>query len=229
MDKKNLASKCLVILGGGVDICGELPSWTKQRCNLAIEYFNENKNLENMVFIATSAGTYHYPTPRDKNNFTIYECDLIVKYLVQNGIDEEIIFREWTSYDTIGNAYYVRVLLTDIQNWYNLTVFTSEFHFERSKTIFDFIFSLNKDELLEGVQRKYNINYIISDDSNLEKDKLSKRICKEKESNKNFIKYMKTFNVKDLKSFHNWLYNEHTCYKSIVKRSFVITENILYS
>ena len=93
----------------GVDICGELPSWTKQRCNLAIEYFNKNKNLENMVFIATSAGTYHYPTPRDKNNFTIYECDLIVKYLVQNGIDEEIIFREWTSYDTIGNAYYVRV------------------------------------------------------------------------------------------------------------------------
>jgi len=217
-----MKTQCLVLLGGGVNLTGKLPLWTEQRCDLAIKYYHEHKNEEAIYFIATSAGTYHYPTPRDGNNFTIYECDLIVEYLVKNGIKQDLIFREWTSYDTIGNAYYLRTLFTDIQEWYNLTIFTSDFHFKRSKTIFDFVFSLNDNE------KKYNINYIISNDSTIDKYKLKKRIIKENESNNNFIKYMKKFNIKTLKDFHNWLYNEHTCYKSIVKRNLVITEDMLY-
>ena len=215
-----MKTKYLVILGGGIGNSGNLPHWTKNRCDIAIKYFNENKNKEKICFIATSGGTYHYPNPKDKNNFTIFECDLIVKYLNNNGITKNIIYREWSSYDTIGNAFYVRVQITDICDVNDLIIITSKFHYERSKCIFDFIFSLDN--------KKYNLEYLISDNGNLDLEELKNRSLKEKDSKEKFIKYMKDYNINTLKKFHNWLYSYHDCYKSIIDRNYKIQEKMLY-
>ena len=74
---------------GGIGKVGKLPEWSQERCKLAVEYYFENKNRFDMVFIPTSGGTYHYPNPTDKLGFTIFECDLMTKFLLEHNIPEE--------------------------------------------------------------------------------------------------------------------------------------------
>ena len=112
--------KTIIILGGGSNKSG-LPIWVKERCNLAIKLFNKNYNI-----IVSSAGTYHHPNYLDKNGFPILESDLMANYLVKNGIPKNKIYKESTSYDTIGNIFYIKTTITDIRKWYDLIIITSE-------------------------------------------------------------------------------------------------------
>ena len=210
-------TKCVVILGGGIGKNGNLPSWSVDRCESAIEYYYQNKHLFNIVFIPTSGGTYHYPNPIDKNGFTVFECDLMAKYLLKNGIHENNIFREYSSYDTIGNGFFVKSLFTDIRNWTDVIVITSKFHLNRSKAIFDFLF-------LKLSTKNYKIQYIFTNDKQLLH--LDERIKREENSLVIFNKNMSK--IYSMEMFHKWLYSNHECYKSNQKERKIPSVNLLY-
>ena len=86
-----------------------------------------------------SGGSYHNPNPLSKNNHTIHECDTYAKYLIDNGIPEKNIFKEWCSYDTIGNAYFTKLLLKTYLNGVKYQSLQVIFIWI-SKVIFDYIF-----------------------------------------------------------------------------------------
>ena len=97
----------------------------------------------------------------------------LVKYLLDNGIPKNIIMREWFSYDTIfPNGYFSYINFTKIRNWKNILVITSDFHLERSKLIFEWIYSLDNT--------KYNLNFIGVSDKGLDTNIINYRRIREK-------------------------------------------------
>jgi hypothetical protein len=211
----NKITKCIVILGGGLSN-SKLSIYSKQRCDLAIEYYNTFKNYYDLKIIVTCGGTYHYPNPIDENNFTIFESTLHTEYLLEKGIDEKLIYKESVSYDTIGNAFFVKLLLTDVRKWYNLIIITNEFHLDRSKAIFNFLYC--------KLDNKYNLEFCSSKDS--PNELLNLRIDKEYSSLEKFKKNIK--NINSLEEFHEWLFQTHECYKSKPNKKQILKENLLY-
>jgi len=211
----NKIIKCIVILGGGLSN-NKLSIYSKNRCDNAIQYYNTFKNYYDLKFIVTCGGTYHYPNQIDINNFTIFESTLHTEYLLDKGINEKIIYKESVSYDTIGNAFFVKLLLTDVRKWYNLVIITSEFHLDRSIEVFNFLYC--------NLDNKYNLEYLSSEDSPNELLNLRKE--KEKTSLLKFRKNMD--HIKSLEEFHEWLFQTHECYKSKPKEKQILKENLLY-
>lgn len=198
--------KTYIILGGGITKDNCLPEWCVDRCRYVIEKFKKNNDIN---VIVTSGGSYHNPNPLDNNGFTIHECDTLCEYLINNGIPSEIIFKEWTSYDTIGNAYFSKLLLIDTYKWYNIVMVTSDFHFERSKSIFEYIFKEDKYKL-EYVNCPYKGNHPY----------LKNRINKESKSLEDFKKTCIIY--KD--NFHDFIYRNHQCYVSKPNKKIICSE-----
>jgi hypothetical protein len=211
----NKITKCIVIIGGGFSV-DKLSTYSKDRCNLAIEYYNTFKNYYNLKFIVTCFGTCHHPNPIDKNNFTIFESTLQTEYLLEKGINENLIYKESIASDTIGNAFFVKLLLTDVRKWYNLIIITSKFHLDRTKEIFNFLYC--------KLDNNYNLEYLSSEDS--PNELLNLRIDKEYSSLENFKQNMK--NINSLEEFHEWLFQTHECYKSKPNKKQILKENLLY-
>jgi uncharacterized SAM-binding protein YcdF (DUF218 family) len=204
---------CIIILGGGVSINNILPEWSLDRCNYVLELFKKNKDVN---IICTSGGSYHNPNPLDDNRHTIHECDTFAKYLINNGIPENKIFKEWCSYDTIGNAYFTKLLLVDVFKWNKILVVTSDFHMDRSKVIFDYIFKENKYSLsYYSCIYKTNHQYLES------------RINKEKKSLLNFQNLINSLN--SFEDFHKWIYTNHQCYVSNQKKKEHLQDKMLYN
>jgi len=205
----------LIILGGGCNLDCSLPLWCIQRCDYALKIYRDNPSK--YYFIVSSAGTYHHPNPIDSNGYIIFESTLLSNYLIDNGVPPNKIIKESTSYDTIGNMFYIRTTITDIRKWYNLIFVTSDFHMERSKEIAQFIFNLETNKyILKFIQIETLIDYKLK----------SKRCKKEHNSLINFKKNV--LNIKTLIEFHKWLYSNHDCYNSIDKKKTIIYEELLY-
>ena len=88
---------------------------------------------------------------------------------------------------------------------------------ERSKLIAEYLFPLNN--------LKYNIIYL-SVNHNLNLD-FSRRTVREQKSIKEFKTTIKSLD--SLEKFHEWLYTQHDCYKSLVKNiNKINTKGMLY-
>ena len=84
------------------------------------------------------------------------------EYLVRSGIDESRILTERWSHDTIGNAYFTRIIHTNQLNLKKILIITSEFHMPRSKAIFKWVFGLNNSFL-----NQYKLSFDTSSDLGL--------------------------------------------------------------
>jgi len=113
----------ILVPGGGLLKNGRLPSWTKRRLDLAIERHNAKGYI-----IALSAGTVYKPPPLNGKGFPLFESVAAAEYLAARGINPKRILTEKCSYDTIGNAYFSRVIHTEPRGWSRLLVITSAFN-----------------------------------------------------------------------------------------------------
>ena len=188
----------ILIPGGGVRANFELPIWTKRRLQRAIE-INSCR-----YFIALSAGTTHKPPPLDSRGVPIFESVAAVKYLRQNGIPANKILYETASYDTIGNAYFAKVIHIDPLNLAKLLVITSEFHMPRTEAIFSWIYSSRFS------RTEYYLDFESVSDSGIEKTIIEERKNREKSSLASFHKINKA--IANLAQLHGWLFNSHKTY-----------------
>ena len=205
--------KTIIILGGGLTQNYKLPEWVKKRCDIGIQIYKDDP--KNFLFITASGGSYHY-RPKIIGNFVEFESCIISKYLIDKGIPSDKIYRESSSYDTIGNMYFIKTTLTDPLDLKNLIIITSDFHIQRSKILANFIFNLDAE---------YNIQYI-EIKSDVDDEIYSNRIKKEENSIKKFILDMN--NINNLKDFTNWLFNNHACYKPMIICDQKIEKDLLY-
>jgi hypothetical protein len=130
------AYDAILIPGGGVREGGELPAWVKPRLDRALE------RAGGAWLVPLSAGTPHRPPPLDARGFPILEARAEAAYLVAHGADPRRILMEMASYDTIGNAYFARVLHAIPRGFRRALVITSAFHLPRTEAAFRWIWGL---------------------------------------------------------------------------------------
>lgn len=191
----------IIVLAGGLTETGKLNEWVIRRLDRAIELHEINK----CPILCCGGGTYHKPPYINEKGFVIHESTECVNYLVQQGIDKNNIYREWSSYDTIANAFFSLTshILCNL-NFKNIGIITSEFHMPRSKEIFDWIYNL--------VEHNYKLNYFPVTDFGLNEEILDSRIEREKNSKKNVLILKEK--IKSMREFHEWFYKEHNAYNN---------------
>ncbi|MCF7871550.1 YdcF family protein [Candidatus Woesearchaeota archaeon] len=146
--------KILVVLGGSLKSDGSLAFKVKARADLAFKKFSK----ENYDFIIAS-GNHSISL-----NFTpkLTEANAIKKYLVLNGLTEDKIILEEQSKDTIGNAYYTKLLIMNLKPIQEICVITSKSHIKRSEYIFKKVFGpshnlrfVGSEENISDVENNY--------------------------------------------------------------------------
>lgn len=203
----------LFILAGGLENSTVLKPWVINRLDTGVELFKTN-NIN--YILCLGGGTNHKKSIIDDNGYNVFESTPMVQYLIKNGIDRKYLLREWSSYDTIGNAFFSLVNYAKLIKVKNIMIITSTFHIKRTQLIFDWIYGLDKEN-------SYNIKYISCDDSNISPKIIESRKKREEESIKNTKLIIKKINTLE-KLFH-WFFFEHSCYNTDFNMCSNIDEN----
>lgn len=187
-----------LILGGGVTEEGTLPRWILSRLERSIALY------QGEFVITLSAGTVHKPPVLDAHGYPIFESILAGEYLIQRGIEPTKILAETCSYDTIGNAYFSRVIHTAPRSFRKLLVITSEFHMARTQRIFEWIYRL--DPPMPG----YSLQFEAAPNDGIDAAALASRTTKEQKSLDALDAITSQLNT--LQQLHHWLFTQHTAY-----------------
>jgi hypothetical protein len=123
------------------------------------------------------------------------------------GISPEDILEESVSLETVGNAYFTRVLHTDVMGGRKVAVINNRWHIRRTKAVFEFVFSLPPTA---GDQ--YALTFFEVADG-LASDVLEARLAKEKIASPKFEAGGPwRSKISTLKDLHHWINQENTAY-----------------
>ncbi len=190
---------CIFIPGGGLLPNGSLPPWTLARLERAKALKSHTRRI---AFL--SGGTVHKPPPLNENGYPIFESRAAAEYLVQQGLDPAQLLTEISSYDTIGNAYFSRLLFAEPTKMQHLLVITSDFHLPRTQAAFEWIYGLTP------LRSSYQLVFESVPNKGLSPEALKTRISREKKS---LEKMRQTqLDITTLDAFHAWFYYHHTAY-----------------
>ncbi|NJK28082.1 MAG: YdcF family protein [Coleofasciculaceae cyanobacterium SM2_3_26] len=187
-----------MIPGGGVREQGELPLWVERRLDKAIELY------QGEYIITLSAGTVHKSPPLDSNKFPIFESVAGAKYLVNRGVPTQKVLIETCSYDTIGNAYFSRIIHVDPGKFKKLLIITSAFHMPRTEHIFKWIYGLDAPE------NSYVLAFEAVADDGMDAESLNAR--RQKEHRSLLALAALTDRIHTLQQLHQWMFSEHDAY-----------------
>ena len=127
----------IIVPGGGLKNDGSPHEWFRARLDRALEVQTGKEYI-----ICLSGITPHKRPVLNERGFPVYESLAAAEYLMGRGVKPQRILMEYTSKDTIGNAYFARVIHTDPLCLKNLLVITSGFHMPRVREVFDWVFGL---------------------------------------------------------------------------------------
>lgn len=210
----------VVVPGGGVRANGELPPWVTARFDAAMRIPSELRRH----MIALSSGTTHRAPPRDQNDFPISEARAGAAYLMNSGVNSSQILTEDLSLDTIGNAFWLRLLHTDVRRWYRLHIITNSFHMPRTREIFQRVFALpmhdndqeNKRRWFGGSNSDDTDAYTLTFESvpniGLSDDVLREREAREAASLEAFKKGPVS-RVRSMQDLHRFMHTTHNAYR----------------
>ena len=198
----NINCDYIFVLAGGLDKCGHVHIWVKRRLDQAIYIY---KNVKKMKIICFGGGTYHKPPIINKHNYVIHESTACAEYLINNGVESIDIYKEWSSYDTIANAYFALTNYIIPLNISKYILITSDFHFNRACYLFEWVVSLYSKNI-KGT-------FIKVSDENIDKNMILLRKQREKISLSKFILSVQ-INIGNLKELAEWFYENHKAYCS---------------
>ena len=220
-----------IIVPGGGSQRGEsstsLPPWVIRRLDAAAEVYQQavangsqgGGTVAPPVIITLSAGTTHRPNYINSAGWPVLEATSGAEYLMlHRGVPSAHIFRECTSLDTIGNAYFVRVQHLDPGRLRRILVITSSFHMPRTKAIFDFVLGLPTEA--GPVQPPYVVEYQEASDDGF--DGMDARVQREKASLASFRQLVaRNLNLVlaggetlSLYHLHRFLFTQHSAYST---------------
>jgi hypothetical protein len=190
------AYDAILIPGGGLLADGTPPPWVCKRLDMAAEVGDTR------FFITLSRGTVHKAPPRNNEGFPIDESVASAVYLLKLGVPKELILTETVSFDTIGNAFFSRVIHIDPLGLTRLLVITSDFHLARTRTIFRWVYSLSGGD--------HALTFQGTPDVGISQATLHARIEKERRSLKSLKEGMSE--ITTLKQLQQWLFLHHGAY-----------------
>lgn len=210
----------LVVAGGGQTPTGPSPH-VVLRLQKALEIFFAQ---EPRPFIITPGrGTWHKLGPRDERGFEFHEAAMNADWLIERGVPQEMVLEENSSMETVGNAFFVRVLHADVLELEHLAVINNGWHMTRTQDIFSHVFSVPSRASLCAAEeagagggrseRKRPLLTFITCESGLDPEVERQRLAREAESIPNFAagsKWQKATGT--LESLHLWLHRENLAY-----------------
>jgi hypothetical protein len=128
------------------------------------------------------------------------------RYLIHAGVPPQQILTETYSYDTIGNAFFSRVVHVDPQGMRRLLVIASDFHIPRTEAIFHWVYGLGPKPLV------YELHFESVSDPSMPSDLWEDRRQKEQQSLEGFTKIK--HRIATIRDCHQWLFTEHDAYRA---------------
>lgn len=119
-----------------------------------------------------------------------------------------LFFRQFSSFDTIGDVFYVRTVFTEARRLCKLLIITSEFHMERTKLLFEWIMRLPLYKHAKPASFcAYSLQYMATENAELTDDMLQSRLLKEQRAIQS-IDEMKR-KIHSMEELNQWLFSEH--------------------
>lgn len=212
----NASRIAVVVPGGGLTPEGTPPPWVKRRLREAAEIHKTMTGSGHSVTIITlSRGTPHKPMSVDSSShFEVCEAEGNAKCLLKEfGIPPDDVAEECWSLDTVGNAFMLRLMHTEIGGWRRLIIVNNQFHMPRTRAIFEKVFQGLGPPLASG---SYDLEFIEVPNDGLDQAVLSARLERESSSLLGFQN--RTAGIRSLTEMHNFIFREHLAYAS--KRLF---------
>lgn len=175
---------------------GTIHPWVERRFDRALEL------SEDAPIVCLSAGTVHRPPPLNLEGFPVLESVAGAEYLLSKGVPASRIQVEALSHDTIGNAYFTKLVHVDPPGWKRIVAITSEFHMTRSRAIFEWVFGLEAG--------KYELSFEATENVGVAPELLSRRLEKEEAGLVLLRRHIER--IRDLPSLHRWMFSEHGAY-----------------
>ena len=162
----------IIVPGGGCRPDGLPHKHVQERLRKAWE-----RRTTTRYFILLSRGTTHKPPPiHEETGFPIDECKSSANFLYAMGqVEQNQILLECWSFDTIGNAVATLFFHVLPLRMKNVLVITNKFHLDRTKSVFQHIFSLSKRQVITA-------EFISVEDKGIGIEALRSRIMKEKQA-----------------------------------------------
>ncbi|MBT7623404.1 MAG: YdcF family protein [Flavobacteriaceae bacterium] len=147
----------IIILPHESDRNGNLLEESLLRSNLAIDLFNNGYSKS----ILTLGWDY-----RKDSDITLSKS--FKNHLISSGIPENVIIEDNNSRDTVGDAFFSKIVLGK-KKYHNLIVVTSDWHSKRAKIIFDLIYRDKFKLTFKDVKSTCSLNRIKKENESLNK------------------------------------------------------------
>lgn len=145
------------------------PEWTKRRVIHSSDYFHtlSAEEQEATLFVLLSAGSFNTPNSvQAADQRIIFECQHMIKHLVQMGVSKDHIYGDIFSWDTVTNGLSLRLFVEGLSSFaaHNAThrghstlgedilqveVFISDFHKKRMETVLRWVLGLRPSLLVD--------------------------------------------------------------------------------
>ena len=201
----------IVIPAGGQSEGGP-PPHVLARLERAVAIFKMSAEPKPFV-ITTAWGTPHKPCPHDVAGFERHEAADNAQYLLQRGVPAERLLEESVSLETVGNAYFTRLLHTDVRALRRLAIVNNHFHMERTRHVFGHVFAVPPRE--GEPPATYELDFVEVEDR-LPEDVLKARLQKEAVAVPKFAPggpWQEA--TRTLRELHDWVHQENSAYASI--------------
>jgi len=202
----------IIVLAGGVTKEGRPLETVQRRLVEAARVYQEQVTRSGVspTIICNGGGTTHKPKWADAAGYAVPEAALMARELTALGVKTNDVYVEGYSDDTIGNAFFARVMHADVRpTWVNILIITSEFQMARTQAIYGWIFKLQP---LPTGKPAYHLGYLAVDDKGaLPKAVLRSRRSREATSLQSFQRGALVRKT-ELASVHEWIYQVHSAY-----------------
>ncbi|KAG2432291.1 hypothetical protein HYH02_013014 [Chlamydomonas schloesseri] len=160
--------------------------------------------------LSLGGGTPHKGPYLDERGYVIHESTACARYLLDRGADPQLLLKEVSSYDTVGNAYFSLTIHALPAGWRRLAVVTSDFHMPRTASLFHAMYGLAGSELF-GDPARFELLYVAASDVGIfDPAVLDIRKSKEAASREAWLRTAAGFNR--MADLHQWLHSTHLCY-----------------
>jgi hypothetical protein len=176
----------ILVLAGGVSNDGKPHETVMRRLREAASVYQSQiaRSGAAPAVVCNGGGTTHKPKWVDPAGYAVPEAALMARELRAMGVKSSDIYVEGYSDDTIGNAFFARVMHADVRPWTNLLVVTSSFQMARTQAIYDWVFGLLP---MPTQKRAYRLEYVaVADEGALPRAVLRSRRTREASSLRNF-------------------------------------------
>jgi|SRR3989344_1823599 len=146
----------VVLLSHKLNPDGSMTSQGISRLNGCVDLYR--KNIASTITVSGNYTRKRYDNNNVKDSdFYIYIKDYLIS---KKNIPSKNVFLEMVSLDTIGNAVFTKKDIVLPNGWKKLIILSNDYHMNRVKKIFNFVFGDGYELLFYGVKTDNNDIYL---------------------------------------------------------------------